>query len=167
VKLAKKTGVELRQSYERVGKRALIAHQRYAHAKQFKRANRALKTIRTYLGRVVRDILRKIRGEAELESVFARPLMLARRVRAQRQHQRGRKVYSLHAPEVECIGKGRAHRPYELMAWTTPASRGTIAARAGRQEDIPCLRRPSSPSASTWARIAFTSSASTVAARSC
>jgi len=114
VKLAKKTGVELRQSYERVGKRALIAHQRYAHAKQFKRANRALKTLRTYLGRLVRDIGRKIRGEAGLESVFAHPLMLARRVREQRQHQRGRKIYSLHAPEVECIGKGKTHRPYEF-----------------------------------------------------
>ena len=74
-KLARKTGVELRQSYARVGKHALIAHQRYAHAKQFKRANRALRTIRTYLGRVTRDIIRKIRGEAELESVFAHPLM--------------------------------------------------------------------------------------------
>jgi transposase, IS5 family len=123
VKLAHKTGVELRQSYERVGKHALIAHQRYAHAKQFKRANRALKTIRTYLGRVIRDIVRKIEDEGELESVFAHPLMLARRVREQRQHQRGRKslpsgsvprVYSLHAPEVECIGKGKAHRPYEF-----------------------------------------------------
>jgi IS5 family transposase len=114
VRLAKKTGVGLRQSYERVGKRALIAHQRYAHAKQFKRANRALKTLRTYLGRVIRDIGRKIRGETELESVFAHPLMLARRVREQRQHQRGKKVYSLHAPEVECIGKGKAHRPYEF-----------------------------------------------------
>ena len=111
VKLAKKTSVGLRQSYERVGKHALIAHQRYAHAKQFKRANRALRTIRTYLGRVTRDIMRKIRGEAELESVFAHPLMLARRVREQRQHQRGQKIYSLHAPEVECIGKGKAHRP--------------------------------------------------------
>jgi len=74
-KLARRTGVELRQSYARVGKHALIAHQRYAHAKQFKRANRALRTIRTYLGRVTRDIIRKIRGEAELESVFAHPLM--------------------------------------------------------------------------------------------
>jgi transposase, IS5 family len=114
VRLAKKTGVELRQSYQRVGKYALIAHQRYAHAKQFKRANRALKTIRTYLGRVIRDIVRKIRAEAELESAFAHPLMLARRVRDQRQHQRGKKVYSLHAPEVECIGKGKKHRPYEF-----------------------------------------------------
>jgi IS5 family transposase len=112
-----------------VGKRALIAHQRYAHAKQFKRANRALKTLRTYLGRVIRDILRKIRGDAELESLFAHPLMLARRVREQRQHQRGRKVYSLHAPEVECIGKGRAHRPYEFgvkvsLATTLNRSKG-------------------------------------------
>jgi hypothetical protein len=41
---------------KRVGKHALIAHQRYAHAKQLKRANRALKTIRPYLGRVIRDI---------------------------------------------------------------------------------------------------------------
>src|SRR5882757_1490918 len=49
VKLAKKLGVELRQSYTRVGKFALIQHQRYAHAKQFKRANRALRTLKTYL----------------------------------------------------------------------------------------------------------------------
>ena len=62
VRLAKKTGVELRQSYERVGKHALIAHQRYAHAKQFKRANRSLKTIRTYLGRVIRDIVPQDQG---------------------------------------------------------------------------------------------------------
>ena len=113
-KLARKTGLDLRQSYARVGKHALITHQRYTQAKQFKRANRALRTIRTYLGRVIRDIVRKIKGEAELESVFAHSLMLARRVREQRQHQRGRKVYSLHAPEVECIGKGKTHRPHEI-----------------------------------------------------
>ena len=104
----------LRQSYERVGKYALIKHQRYAHAKQFKRANRALRTLRTYLGRVTRDVMRKIKGQAELESVFALPLSLSRRVREQRKNQRGKKVYSLHAPEVECIGKGKAHRPYEF-----------------------------------------------------
>jgi IS5 family transposase len=110
-------------------KHALIAHQRYAHAKQFKRANRALRTIRTYLGRVTRDIVRKIKGDAALESVFAHPLMLARRVREQLKHQRGKKVYSLHAPEVECIGKGKAHRPYEFgvkvsLATTLHRSKG-------------------------------------------
>ena len=129
VKLAKKTGVRLRQSYARVGKYALIAHQRYAHAKQFKRANRSLRTIRTYLGRVYRDLARKVRGEPDLERIFAPDLWLAERVREQRQHQRGRKIYSLHAPEVECIGKGKAHRPYEFgvkvsLATTLHRSKG-------------------------------------------
>jgi IS5 family transposase len=114
VRLAKLTGVGLRQSYARVGKLALIQHQRYAHAKQFKRANRMLKKLRTYLGRVIRDIGRKIENNGGLEAAFAKLLALARRVREQQQRQRGPKVYSLHAPEVECIGKGKAHRPYEF-----------------------------------------------------
>jgi IS5 family transposase len=114
VRLAKRQGVKLRQSYMRVGKRMLIRYQRYAHAKQFKRANRALKSLRTLLGRVMRDILRKIKGNTAQERAFAQALSLARRVKDQRRHERGRKVYSLHAPEVECIGKGKAHKPYEF-----------------------------------------------------
>jgi IS5 family transposase len=106
--------VTLRQSYQRVGKSALIRHQRHAHARQFKRAKRALRTLRTYLGRVMRDIGRKIGGDASLRARFAQPLALARRVHKQRYRQRGPKVYSLHAPEVECIAKGKAHRPYEF-----------------------------------------------------
>src|SRR6266566_4292992 len=54
VRRAKRHGLALRQSYARVGKFALIKHQRYAHAKQFKRANRALRMLKTYLGRVIR-----------------------------------------------------------------------------------------------------------------
>ena len=116
VRLAKGAGIKLRQSYGRVGKFALIKHQRYAHAKQFKRANRALRTLRTYLGRVIRDITRKLEGNVGLLDGIAldRMLALARRVLDQKQRQRGPKVYSLHAPEVECIGKGKAHRPYEF-----------------------------------------------------
>lgn len=114
VTLAKNLGVELRQSYTRVGKFALIQHQRYAHAKQFKRANRALRKLKTYLGRVIRDITRKIDGDPSREAKFAWLLNLTRRVRDQERGQRGPKVYSLHAPEVECIGKGKAHKPYEF-----------------------------------------------------
>ena len=114
VRLAQKRGVQLRQSYRRVGKRALIAHQRYAHAHQFKRAGKALRKLKTYAGRVIRDIGRKTTGNDSLSEIFVRPLYLARRVLEQNRHQRGRKVYSLHAPEVECIGKGKAHRPYEF-----------------------------------------------------
>jgi IS5 family transposase len=122
VKLAKTNGAGLRQSYARVGKFALIKHQRYAHAKQFKRANRSLRTLRTYLGRVMRDIERRIKERPDLNTVFRRELFNAGRVLA---HKRGRRkpgdplpvhapIYSLHAPEVECIGKGKAHKPYEF-----------------------------------------------------
>jgi IS5 family transposase len=114
VRLAKRVGIDLRQSYRRVGKLALIKHQRYAHAKQFKRANKALRKLKTYLGRTIRDIGRQIAGEDDLQAIFLRPLHLASRVLEQNRHQRGRKVYSLHAPEVECIGKGKAHAPYEF-----------------------------------------------------
>ncbi len=114
VRLAQTHGLTLRQSYARVGKRALIQHHRHAHAKQFKRAIKALRRLRTMLGRVIRDITRKIVSRPDLAEAFALPLSLARRVRDQRQRQRGRKVYSLHAPEVECIGKGKAHKPYEF-----------------------------------------------------
>src|SRR5215471_14514952 len=114
VRLAKKHGVRLRQTYLRVGKLALMKHQRYAHAKQFKRARRSLRQLRTYLGRIIRDVGRKISGDGTLETVFAMELMRARQVREQQPRQRGHKIYSLHAPEVECIAKGKAHRPYEF-----------------------------------------------------
>jgi IS5 family transposase len=129
VRLARKVGIDLRQSYRRVGKLALIRHQRYAHAHQFKRAGKAFRKLKTYLGRTIRDIARQIANEDELKDIFRRPLHLAARVLEQRQHQRGRKVYSLHAPEVECISKGKAHAPYEFgvkvsLATTLNRSKG-------------------------------------------
>ena len=114
VKQAKRAGIDLRQSYLRVGKRALIAHQRYAHAKQFKRAGRQLRKLKTYLGRTIRDIRRKTDGDQALEAAFLRPLWLANRVMTQKKRDPRPKVYALHAPEVECIGKGKAHKPYEF-----------------------------------------------------
>ena len=131
VRLAKAKGVDLRQSYARVGKTALIMHQRYVHAKQFKRANKALRTIRTYLRRVIGDIARRIKGDAGKETVFAQLLSLARSVRDQRQRARGKKIYSLHAPEVECIGKGKAHKPYEFGVKVSLAT--TLRHSAGGQ----------------------------------
>lgn len=143
VGLARKLGVGLRQSYVRVGKLALIKHQRYAHAKQFKRANKALRTLRTYLGRTIRDISRRIAGEDDLEAIFKRPLYLARRVLEQRQRQRGRKVYSLHAPEVECIGKGKAHAPYEFGVKVSVAT--TLKRSKGGQFALHAKALPGNP----------------------
>jgi IS5 family transposase len=143
VKLAKKTGLDLRQSYVRVGKRALIAHQRYAHAKQFKRANRALRTLKTYLGRTIRDISRQVREDEELDAIFKWPLYQASTVLEQRQRQRGRKIYSLHAHEVECIGKGKAHAPYEFGVKVSVAT--TLHRSKGGQFALHAKALPGNP----------------------
>ena len=126
VDLAARNGVPLRQSYRRVAKRAAIMVGRYTHAHQFKRARRELRFLRTRLGRVIRDIRRRIDGNEALKQRFANLLALAHRVRFQDHRQRGPKVYSLHAPEVECIGKGKARTPYEFgckVSIATPATK--------------------------------------------
>jgi len=126
VDLARRHEVPLRQSYVRVAKRAAIMVGRYTHAHQFKRAGRALKFLRTRLGRVIRDIRRKIESNPALRERFADLLALAMRVRFQDHRQRGQKIYSLHAPEVECIGKGKARAPYEFgckVSIATPATK--------------------------------------------
>jgi len=111
---ARREGIKLRQSYSRVAKRAAIMVGRYTHAHQFKRARRALKFLRIRLGRIIRDIHRKIDGNPALKERFAPLLSLALRVRHQDQRQRGPKIYSLHAPEVACIGRGKARAAYEF-----------------------------------------------------
>ena len=143
VTLASKMGLGLRQSYTRVGKLALIMQQRYAHAKQFKRAGKALRTLRTYLGRTMRDIGRHIAGDEPLQAIFKRPLYLAGRVLEQRREARGRKVYSLHAPEVECIGKGKAHAPYEFGVKVSVAT--TLRRSKGGQFALHARALPGNP----------------------
>jgi IS5 family transposase len=134
-KLVKREGVELRQSYLRVAKRAAIMVGRHIHA----RARRQLKFLRTQLGRIIRDVSRKIEGDSALEDRFGPLLDVALRVRHQEQRQRGPKVYSLHAPEVECIGKGKARTPYEFgckVSIVTP-----VTAPKGGPGDLVRLQR--------------------------
>ena len=110
---AKKADIKLRQSHTRLAKRAAAKVSRYAHAKQFRRMRRELKRLKTYLGRVLRDVSRKIEGDVELETRLAPLLGLIGRLLAQQPKDKN-KLYSLHAPEVVCISKGKAHRPYEF-----------------------------------------------------
>jgi IS5 family transposase len=107
---AQDAGIPLRQSYARVGDAAQHMAGRYAHARQFKRMRREVKKLRTWLGRVIRDVERK--AEAPGEALRQR-LDLAKRLHAQ-QRQDTHKLYALHAPEVECIAKGKAKTPYEF-----------------------------------------------------
>ena len=110
VAVARGEGVALRQSYVRVGKRLLAQQSRYAHARQWRRARGCTRKLRTLLGRVIRDIERKDeRPSADTEKL----LTLAKRLYRQRRHDKG-KLYSVHAPEVECVSKGKAHKRYEF-----------------------------------------------------
>lgn len=115
VGLAKRHGVPLRQSYTRLGKRALRLASRYAHARQMQRARREIKRLKTYLGRVFRDVRRKLERRPELVAHFAAALARVERLLAQQRHDKN-KLYALHAPEVACIAKGKAHKKYEFGA---------------------------------------------------
>ena len=114
VRLAKAHGVRLRQSYVRVGPRLLFKNNRYGYARQTRRMRRTTSKLKTVLGRVYRDLERKLVNEPEaIQAAFAEEMALARRLLAQQRRDRN-KLYALHAPEVECIAKGKVPKRYEF-----------------------------------------------------
>ena len=119
--LAKAAGLRLRQNYNREAPRLACQIGRYAHAKQFKRMRAALRHQKTLVGRVVRDIERQMQQlPAAWHEEMAHRLAQARRLLAQQQNDK-HKLYSLHAPEVECINKGKSRRPHEFGVKVTVA----------------------------------------------
>lgn len=115
VRLAKRMGINLRQSYRFVGKRYLFKQARYAHARQMKRAARMTRKLKTILGRVVRDVERKAgkHGTLVQQTAMNELLETAKKLLAQTRTSKN-KIYSVHAPEVECLAKGKAHKRYEF-----------------------------------------------------
>lgn len=115
VRLAGVLGLTLRQNYNRQAPRMAVQVGRYAHAKQFKRMQAELKRLRTVVGRVWRDIERKMVDVTDegLRERASRILCRVKRVLEQKRSDKN-KVYSVHAPEVECIGKGKVRHPYEF-----------------------------------------------------
>jgi IS5 family transposase len=111
VQAVQQQGITLRQTYAREGPRLRRRAGGYAHARQFKRLRRVLKRQRTILGRLLRDVERKANPEqsAALSTLVGR----ITRLHVQRRHDKN-KLYALQAPEVECIGKGKARQPYEF-----------------------------------------------------
>jgi len=110
VKQAQAEGIELRQSYERVGKRALRRQQNYSHARQFRRARKESKRLNTILGRVIRDIERKMEEPGKL---LMDNLETAKRLYKQKRRDKN-KIYSIHETQVQCIAKGKVHKKYEF-----------------------------------------------------
>ena len=114
VKLAADHGIPLRQNYNRQAPRLAAQVGRYAHAKQYKRMRKAVRTLKTRVGRVQREIERKIDLIPETHQAKARDLLnRTNRILTQKTKDKN-KLYALHAPEVECISKGKARTPYEF-----------------------------------------------------
>ena len=107
---SKERGIALRQNYNRKSKQLLLKQSRYSHACQMKRARRCTRKLRTFLGRVIRDIQRKYpEPDEQLQTL----LDVGTKIFHQKRKDKN-KTYSVHAPEVECISKGKAHKRYEF-----------------------------------------------------
>ena len=117
VTCAKRAGIALKQTFVKEGKSLRRRAGGYAHAKQFKRLRKVLKRQRTILGIVLRQVQRKVGQASEATAAALTNLQTlmqrAERIRSQRPKDKN-KLYALHAPEVECIGKGKARKPYEF-----------------------------------------------------
>ena len=115
VDLARDAGLELRQSYARLAPRLAAQVGRYAHAKQFKRMRKALKTLKGYTGRVLRDLRRQLSAipAGPLRERVLDKLVLVSRLLRQEPKSTG-KIYALHEPQVDCISKGKARIRYEF-----------------------------------------------------
>lgn len=115
VGLAREAGIGLRQNYNRLAPRLTGQVGRYAHARQFKRMRKALRRLKGYTGRVLRDIERQLGKvpEGVLRARLVEMIALVNRLLAQKPKDR-KKLYSLHEPAVDCISKGKAHKRYEF-----------------------------------------------------
>jgi len=122
LKLAEDNGLMLRQNYNREAPRIAMQIGRYARAKQFRRMKRSLRTLKSRVGRVYRDVGRQIEQIAESRQDAAKDLMhRVNRILTQTTKDKN-KLYALHAPEVECISKGKARTPYEFGVKVTVAT---------------------------------------------
>ena len=115
VRRARSLGLTLRQNYRFKGKKLLAKQGRYTHARQMKRAAKMTRQLKTILGRVLRDIQRKaakLQGHISDEPLRELVAMAERLLEQTRTSKN--KIYSVHAPEVECICKGKVHKRYEF-----------------------------------------------------
>ena len=122
VKLAEDNGLMLRQNYNLEAPRIAMQVGRYAHAKQFRRMRKSLRTLKSRVGRVYRDIGRQMDQIAESRQDAGKDLMHRVNWILTQTTKDKNKLYALHALEVECISKGKARNPYEFGVKVTVAT---------------------------------------------
>jgi len=108
IALARKEGIELRQSYTRTTKKLLLEQRFRNHPKNKGRAKKADRKIKTIAGRLVRDLERKLTPDS-----YQNTLSLFKKVLMQKKAD-SNKIYSLHEPHTQCMSKGKEHKKYEF-----------------------------------------------------
>ncbi len=114
VQSAKENGIILRQNYNRICKDLSWKVSGYGRAKQYKRMHGAVKKHKARVGRVYRDVLRQLPGRPKQVQSQLQPLLDQAKQLFEQTRKSKNKRYSLHAPEVECIAKGKAQKKYEF-----------------------------------------------------
>lgn len=112
-KLAKKHGIQQRRTYVREVKELRLACRYFRHVKRRRKANRALKRLRTIAHTLIRELRRRL--PKDLLSEYEADFELYERVLNQQPKDKN-KIYSLHEPQVYCIAKGKDHKAYEYGA---------------------------------------------------
>ncbi len=101
-KIAEWEDIKLRRSFKRTLPKLLMKR---------KDTKRTVRKLRTMAGALIRELHRKL--SAESLAHHQSRLDLFERVRTQKRGDKN-KVYSLHEPDVLCIGKGKEHKKYEF-----------------------------------------------------
>lgn len=124
VDLCKRLGIRVNDTYAKAFKYSMIKLWRYKQASKAKKRAKIMKSLKTRLGRLVRMAIRAIeQSKIELSGTDREVLLRSQNIHAQSflnqkekeiYKQSHKMIYSFHAPEVECIGKGKLNKPYEF-----------------------------------------------------
>jgi IS5 family transposase len=110
VRSAKAAGIQLKRTYHRVASWALKDYLRLMHGKKMRKAQKPLKKLKRYLGKLLKELdphLEKCPQRLLRDMIIGAKLLLQTR-------EDKNKIYSCHEPQVSCIAKGKAHKPYEF-----------------------------------------------------
>jgi IS5 family transposase len=124
VELCKELGISLNETYAKSFKINMIQLWKYSKDSKVKKRWKSLKKLKTLLGRLIRICERGIiKSNLILSFSDQETLFKSKKIHAQsvlkkyekEEYKKDHKVlYSFHASEVECIGKGKLNKPYEF-----------------------------------------------------
>jgi IS5 family transposase len=124
VDLCKRMGIPLNETYAKTFKYKTIKLWKYKEDSKARQRRKIMISLKVRLGRLIRICQRAIeKSKLELSEEDCTILSRAKNIHAQSILKKKDKdiykkenkiIYSFHAPEVECIGKGKLNKPYEF-----------------------------------------------------